>query len=120
MVSRSGQMVSPCRMRSSPTFTTAVTSEGSAPSLSARSSRAAPTPPLRTVITSETLEGRGYHRVVSNDADSSWPGSYSSIVLRLDGGTVRRIAENGDLDEVRPWASVSKMTVAMGFGVGVD
>jgi CubicO group peptidase (beta-lactamase class C family) len=58
--------------------------------------------------------------VVSNDAESAWPGSHSYIVLRLDGGTAQRVAEHGDLNEVRPWASVSKMTVAMAFGVEVD
>jgi CubicO group peptidase (beta-lactamase class C family) len=58
--------------------------------------------------------------VVSTDLDSAWPGVHSYIVLRLDGGTVTRVHEHGDLDEVRPWASVSKMTVAMAFGIEVD
>ena len=30
---------------------------------------------------------------------------------------VRRVAEAGDLDEVRPWASISKMVVSLAFGV---
>ena len=30
------------------------------------------------------------------------------------------IAQVGDLDEVRPWASVSKMAVALAFGVESD
>lgn len=57
---------------------------------------------------------------MSDDAECTWPGSYSSIVLRVEGGSVRRIAEHGDLDEIRSWASVSKMTVALAFGVEVD
>ena len=57
---------------------------------------------------------------MSNDAASDWPGSPSYIALRLEGGSALRINEYGDLDEVRPWASVSKMTVAMAFGVEVD
>jgi CubicO group peptidase (beta-lactamase class C family) len=42
------------------------------------------------------------------------------VLLSLDGGLVRRIAEAGDLDDVRPWASVSKMAVSLAFGVESD
>jgi CubicO group peptidase (beta-lactamase class C family) len=42
------------------------------------------------------------------------------VLLSLEGGVVRRIAEAGDLDEVRPWASVSKMVVSLAFGVESD
>jgi CubicO group peptidase (beta-lactamase class C family) len=58
--------------------------------------------------------------VVSVDLDSDWPGSHSYIVLRVRDGGVTRVHEYGDLDEVRPWASVSKMAVALAFGVEVD
>ena len=49
-----------------------------------------------------------------------WPGTPSVVVLSLEGGVVSRIAEAGDLDEVRPWASVSKMVVSLAFGVESD
>jgi len=42
------------------------------------------------------------------------------VLLALKDGLVRRIAEAGDLDEVRPWASVSKMAVSLAFGVESD
>jgi CubicO group peptidase (beta-lactamase class C family) len=42
------------------------------------------------------------------------------VLLSLEGGLVRRVAESGDLDEVRPWASVSKVVVSLAFGVEVD
>jgi CubicO group peptidase (beta-lactamase class C family) len=58
--------------------------------------------------------------VVSNDLESAWPGSHSSVLFRLESGEVTRLHEQGDLGEVRPWASVSKMAVAMAFGVEVD
>jgi CubicO group peptidase (beta-lactamase class C family) len=58
--------------------------------------------------------------MVSNDLDGAWPGSPAYVVLRLHEGAVTRVREHGDLDEVRPWASVSKMAVAMAFGVEVD
>src|SRR3984957_20913996 len=112
-------MVSPFNTRSSPTLTTAVNSCGSTSSLSARSRRAAPTPPERTVITSETLEARRYHRVVST-LDDDWPGSPAYVVLRMNGGSVERVAEHGDLEAVRPWASISKLVLAMAFGVEMD
>jgi CubicO group peptidase (beta-lactamase class C family) len=38
----------------------------------------------------------------------------------VDGAFVRTVASEGDLDEVRPWASVSKMAVALAFGVEID
>ncbi|NNN01547.1 MAG: serine hydrolase, partial [Acidimicrobiaceae bacterium] len=49
-----------------------------------------------------------------------WPGSPSAIVFRLDGGIIERVLEVGDLTQVRPWASVSKMAVALAFGVEND
>ena len=49
-----------------------------------------------------------------------WPGSAAFAVLRLNGSRVERLVEGGDLDEVRPWASVSKMVVALAVGVEVD
>ncbi|MHB1087934.1 MAG: serine hydrolase [Acidimicrobiales bacterium] len=49
-----------------------------------------------------------------------WPGNPSYIVFRLDGGAVHVIDSAGPLDEVRPWASVSKMAVSLAFAVEVD
>lgn len=42
------------------------------------------------------------------------------VLISLDGGVVRRITEIGDLEDVRPWASVSKMAVSLAFGVESD
>ncbi len=42
------------------------------------------------------------------------------MLFRLDVGVVERIAEEGDLDVVRPWASVSKMAVSLAFAIEVD
>jgi CubicO group peptidase (beta-lactamase class C family) len=58
--------------------------------------------------------------VSTNSLSAGWPGSPSFVVFRLDGGIVQRVVQEGDLDDVRPWASVSKMAVAMAFGVEVD
>jgi CubicO group peptidase (beta-lactamase class C family) len=58
--------------------------------------------------------------VVNNALDASWPGSLAYVVLRLNEGVIERVAEAGDLDEVRPWASVSKMAVALAVGVEID
>lgn len=55
-----------------------------------------------------------------NSAIEGWPGTPSAIVFRLDGGIVERVSEIGDLAAVRPWASVSKMAVALAFGVEND
>lgn len=49
-----------------------------------------------------------------------WPGTPSAIAFRLDGGLIERVVELGDPDEVRPWASVSKMAVSLAFGVEND
>lgn len=57
---------------------------------------------------------------MSNALDARWPGSLAYVVLRLHGGLVERVAVSGDLDEVRAWASVSKMAVALAFGVESD
>jgi CubicO group peptidase (beta-lactamase class C family) len=38
----------------------------------------------------------------------------------MDSGLVKTIAQSGDLEVVRPWASVSKMAVALAFGVEVS
>jgi CubicO group peptidase (beta-lactamase class C family) len=58
--------------------------------------------------------------VSTNSLLDGWPGTPSIVVLSLEGGLVHRIAEAGDLDEVRPWASVSKMVVSLAFGVESD
>lgn len=52
--------------------------------------------------------------------DGDWRGSLAYIIFRLRGGAVERAAEYGDISAVRPWASVSKMAVAMAFGVEMD
>lgn len=56
---------------------------------------------------------------MTSPLDDSWPGG-SYVVLRLRDGVVARVAEGGDLDVVRPWASVSKMVVSLAFGVELD
>lgn len=57
---------------------------------------------------------------MSNLPLDTWPGSPAYVVLRVRDGVVERVSEQGDLDEVRPWASVSKMAVSMAFGVEMD
>jgi CubicO group peptidase (beta-lactamase class C family) len=49
-----------------------------------------------------------------------WPGAPAVVLLSLKDGQVRRIAEAGDLDDVRAWASISKMVVSLAFGVESD
>lgn len=51
---------------------------------------------------------------------AGWPGSPAYVVFRLDAGLVKVVAVEGELDEVRPWASVSKMAVSLAFAVEVD
>ena len=121
MVSRSGQIVSPCMMRSSPTLTTAVSSlriddiaKGAK-----QSSRA------------DAAAENGYH---PRDLRGAWVSSsaVSTSRRRLARHTgVRDLSfarwrgrrespSTATLGEVRPWASVSKMAVAMAFGVEFD
>lgn len=49
-----------------------------------------------------------------------WPGSPAGVLISIEDGLVRRVAEFGQLDEVRPWASVSKMAVSLAFGIESD
>jgi CubicO group peptidase (beta-lactamase class C family) len=49
-----------------------------------------------------------------------WPGAPAVLLFRLNAGNVDFVGEAGDLDAVRPWASVSKMAVALAFGVEID
>jgi len=58
--------------------------------------------------------------VSTNSLLDGWPGTPAMVLVSLKGGVVRRIAEAGDLDDVRPWASVSKMVVSLAFGVESD
>jgi CubicO group peptidase (beta-lactamase class C family) len=58
--------------------------------------------------------------VSNNPLVEGWPGAPAIILFRLKAGNVERVGEAGDLDQVRPWASVSKMAVALAFGVEVD
>src|ERR1700722_2931487 len=55
-----------------------------------------------------------------SDLGEGGPGSPAYVVLRMNGGAIERVAEHGDLDDVRDWASVSKLAVAMAFGVEMD
>ena len=57
---------------------------------------------------------------MSNPLDAMWPGSPAYVVFRLNDGLLERVVEHGDLKDVRAWASVSKMAVAMAFGVESD
>jgi CubicO group peptidase (beta-lactamase class C family) len=57
---------------------------------------------------------------VVSTLDSDWRGSLAYTVVRLRNGVVERVGEYGDVSAVRPWASVSKMAVAMAFGVEMD
>lgn len=52
--------------------------------------------------------------------DASWPGAPACVVLRLRNGRIERVEEAGDLEGPRPWASVSKMAVALAVGVEQD
>jgi CubicO group peptidase (beta-lactamase class C family) len=52
--------------------------------------------------------------------DNDWRGSLAYTVVRVRNGAVERVREFGDVSSVRPWASVSKMAVAMAFGVEMD
>ncbi|MGB8197678.1 MAG: serine hydrolase domain-containing protein [Acidimicrobiales bacterium] len=56
----------------------------------------------------------------TNSLTDGWPGAPAVVLLSVKEGLVKRIAEAGDLDEVRPWASISKMAVALAFGVESD
>jgi CubicO group peptidase (beta-lactamase class C family) len=49
-----------------------------------------------------------------------WPGAPTVVLFRLKDGNVERLGEAGDLHAVRSWASVSKMAVALAFGVEID
>ena len=51
---------------------------------------------------------------------AGWPGSPAVGVLRLVDGVLEVLGTDGDLDARRPWASVSKLVVAMAVGVEVD
>lgn len=55
-----------------------------------------------------------------SELSEGWPGSPAYVILRMNGGSVERVAEHGDLGAVRDWASVSKLAVSMAFGVEMD
>jgi CubicO group peptidase (beta-lactamase class C family) len=57
---------------------------------------------------------------VTTTLDDRWPGFPAYVVFRMRDGRVERVAEAGDLEDVRPWASVSKMAVGLAFGVECD
>lgn len=56
----------------------------------------------------------------NNSVVGEWPGTPSVVLFRLRDGMETRILEFGDLDAVRPWASVSKMAVSLAFAVEFD
>jgi CubicO group peptidase (beta-lactamase class C family) len=58
--------------------------------------------------------------VSANSLTDGWPGTPAVVLLSLKDGRVQRLAEAGDLDEVRPWASISKTVVSLAFGVERD
>jgi CubicO group peptidase (beta-lactamase class C family) len=58
--------------------------------------------------------------VTTDPLVTDWPGDPSFIVFRMTEGFSETIAAEGDLEEVRQWASVSKMAVSLAFGVEVD
>ena len=57
---------------------------------------------------------------MSNDLLAGWPEGSAAIVLRREDGGLKHVASAGNLDAVRPWASVSKLLVAVAYGIEVD
>jgi CubicO group peptidase (beta-lactamase class C family) len=57
---------------------------------------------------------------VIDDLVDGWPVGSSAMVFGLRDGIVEVRGEAGDLDERRAWASVSKLAVALAFGVEHD
>lgn len=55
-----------------------------------------------------------------DDLVDGWPIGSSAMVFQLRTGIVEVRGEAGDLDERRAWASVSKLAVALAFGVEHD
>ncbi len=51
---------------------------------------------------------------------ASWPGSPAFVVAHVDGSQVTPLLTHGDLDAVRPWASVSKVAVGLGVMRAVE
>ena len=51
---------------------------------------------------------------------AGWPGDPAVVVLRANGGPAQVVAALGDLEVERPWASVSKLAVALAVGAEVD
>jgi CubicO group peptidase (beta-lactamase class C family) len=58
---------------------------------------------------------------VSDDSIlEGWPGRPAAVLFRMREGELSVRAAAGALVEPRPWASVSKMAVALAFGVEID
>lgn len=51
---------------------------------------------------------------------AGWPGDPALVVLRAGEGPAQVVATLGDLEAQRPWASVSKLAVALAVGAEVD
>jgi len=58
--------------------------------------------------------------VSDNSIVKGWPGAPAAVAFRLDGAMVNRVVEVGDLTEIRPWASVSKLAVSFAIGIEFD
>jgi CubicO group peptidase (beta-lactamase class C family) len=56
---------------------------------------------------------------VSDNILANWPHEASAVVFRLDAGRLDVVAQSGDLEVVRPWASVTKMAVAFAAAIEV-
>jgi CubicO group peptidase (beta-lactamase class C family) len=57
---------------------------------------------------------------VIDDLVDGWPTGSSAVALIVRDGIVDVLGEAGDLDDRRPWASVTKLAVALAFGVEHD
>lgn len=51
---------------------------------------------------------------------SRWPSESAAQVFSLQNGHLEIVAEEGDIGVLRPWASVSKLAVALGIAFEVD
>ena len=49
-----------------------------------------------------------------------WPGEPAVVVSRWRGGDWQTVASYGDLDQTRPWASVSKLVTALAAAIEVE
>jgi len=57
---------------------------------------------------------------MSKDLLAGWPEGSAAIVVRRHEGRLVDVASVGDESVVRPWASISKLAVAVAYGIEVD